>query len=168
VTELAGEQVRLRPLGLDDVAAVAAIQAEPSVARWWGEPDVDDLARKARGEDEATAFAITVGTDLVGLIQYYENDDPDFRYAGIDLFVTTNVQGRGAGTDAVRTLARHLIHDRGHHRLVIDPAAANQAAIRAYEKVGFRRVGVLRKYWRAPDGTWQDGLLLDLLAEELR
>jgi aminoglycoside 6'-N-acetyltransferase len=51
---------------------------------------------------------------------------------------------------------------------VIDPAADNAAAIRAYEKVGFRPVGVMRKYWRAPDGEWRDGLLLDLLAEELR
>ncbi len=168
MTELAGERVRLRLLGIADVAAVAAIQGEPSVARWWGEPDVDELTQKARGEDEATAFAIVLGARLIGLIQYYEHDDPDFRYAGIDLFVTTDVQGRGVGTDAVRTLARHLIQDRGHHRLVIDPAAANEAAIRAYEKVGFRRVGVLRKYWRAPDGTWQDGMLLDLLAEELR
>jgi hypothetical protein len=26
---------------------------------------------------------------------------------------------------------------------------------------------VLRRYWRDQDGVWQDGLLLDLLAEEL-
>jgi len=29
-------------------------------------------------------------------------------------------------------------------------------------------VGVLRRYWRDPQGVWQDGLLLDLLADELR
>jgi len=56
---------------------------------------------------------------------------------------------------------------RGHHRLTIDPAADNLAAIRAYEKVGFRTVGVMREYWRAPDGTWHDGLLMDLPAAEL-
>jgi aminoglycoside 6'-N-acetyltransferase len=50
----------------------------------------------------------------------------------------------------------------------IDPAAANEWAIRAYESVGFRRVGVMRQYWRGPDGAWRDGLLMDLLAEELR
>lgn len=92
---------------------------------------------------------------------------PDFRHAGIDLFLGDTAQGRGLGPDAIRTLARHLIDARGHHRLVIDPAADNAAAIRAYEKVGFRPVGVMRKYWRAPDGEWRDGLLLDLLAEEL-
>jgi aminoglycoside 6'-N-acetyltransferase len=67
----------------------------------------------------------------------------------------------------VRTLARWLIDERGHHRLTIDPALANEPAIRAYEAVGFKPVGVLRKYWRDPDGVWQDGLLLDLLSEEL-
>ena len=57
--------------------------------------------------------------------------------------------------------------DLGHHRLVIDPAADNAAAIRCYSKVGFRPVGVMRKYERGVDGTWHDGLLMDLLAHEL-
>ena len=67
----------------------------------------------------------------------------------------------------MRTLAAHLIHERGHHRLTVDPAAANTVAIRVYEKVGFRPVGVLREYWRSPEGIWSDGLLMDLLAPEL-
>jgi aminoglycoside 6'-N-acetyltransferase len=29
-------------------------------------------------------------------------------------------------------------------------------------------VGVMRAYQRFPDGTWQDGLLMELLADELR
>lgn len=51
--------------------------------------------------------------------------------------------------------------------LTIDPAVDNAAAIRAYEKVGFRKVGVMREYWRSPDGTWRDCLLVDLLKHEL-
>jgi aminoglycoside 6'-N-acetyltransferase len=72
------------------------------------------------------------------------------------------------GTDAVRTLARHLVRDLGHHRLVIDPATDNEPAIRCYAKVGFKPVGVMRQYERGPDGEWHDGLLMDLLADELR
>ena len=53
------------------------------------------------------------------------------------------------------------------HRLVIDPSAANEPAIRAYSKVGFKPVGRLRRSWRRPDGTWEDQLLMDLLADEL-
>ena len=57
---------------------------------------------------------------------------------------------------------------RGHHRLTIDPAADNAKAIRSYERVGFRPVGIMRRYERGLDGTWHDGLLMDLLAGELR
>ena len=146
---------------------MAAIQAEPTVARWWGPPDEDDLRELAAGRADEEAFAIEKDGELVGLIQYHEENEPDFRHAGIDLFLAPHAQGQGLGPDAVRTLAAYLIHERGHHRLTIDPAADNAGAIRAYEKVGFRAIGVLREYWRSPDGTWRDGLLMDLLAREL-
>ena len=101
------------------------------------------------------------------MIQYHEETEPDYRHAGIDIFLGTPYHGRGLGTDAVRTLARHLLDDRGHHRLTIDPAADNARAIRTYEKAGFKPVGIMRAYWLGPDGVWRDGLLLDLLASEL-
>jgi aminoglycoside 6'-N-acetyltransferase len=67
----------------------------------------------------------------------------------------------------VRRVVRHLIDDRGHHRITIDPATANTAAIRAYEKAGFRRVGVMRRSERDADGRgWHDSLLMELLAGE--
>ena len=165
-TLLRGRNVVLRPLRGEDVERVAGIQAEPGVARWWGLPDEAELSRQAEGRDDAKAFAIEREGELVGLIQYHEEDDPDFRHAGIDLFLAERAQGSGLGPDAVRTLARYLIHERGHHRLTIDPAAHNAAAIRAYEKVGFRPVGLMREYWLSPEGTWRDGLLMDLLARE--
>lgn len=76
-------------------------------------------------------------------------------------------QGQGFGPEAIRVLARHLLAVRGHHRLTIDPAADNTRAIKAYERVGFKPVGVMRQYERGPDGTWHDGLLMELLADEL-
>ncbi len=165
-TLLRGRYVVLRPLRADDVERVAEIQNEPGVARWWGPPNKAELRRQADGSDDEKALAIEREGELVGLIQYHEENEPDFRHAGIDIFLAERVQGRGLGTDAVRTLARYLIEERGHHRLTIDPAADNVAAIRTYEKVGFRTVGVMREYWRSPDGTWRDGLLMDLLARE--
>jgi aminoglycoside 6'-N-acetyltransferase len=77
------------------------------------------------------------------------------------------VPRRGLGTDVVRTMAHDLVGDRGHHRLVIDPVTHNARAIRCYEKVGFRLVGVMREYEQDRDGIWHDGVLLDLLAREL-
>ena len=164
---LRGARVFLRPLQVDDVEPIAAIQAEPGVARWWGAPDEAELRRQAEGRSDDKALVIESDGKLVGLIQYYEENEPDYRHAAIDILLAKVAQGRGLGPDAVRTLARYLIDERGHHRLTIDPAVDNTPAIRAYEKVGFRPVGVLRDYWRSPEGEWRDGLLMDLVAREL-
>ena len=90
-----------------------------------------------------------------------------YRHAGIDIYLSARGQGQGLGTEAVTLLAGSCASSAGHHRLTIDPAAANHRAIRCYEKVGFRRVGVLRQYERGPDGRFHDGLLMDLLRPEL-
>ena len=75
---------------------------------------------------------------MAGSLQVAEEDEPDFRHAGIDLFLATDHQGRGLGPEAIRVAARYLFEVRGHHRLTIDPAAQNLRAIHAYERVGFR------------------------------
>lgn len=164
---LTGDRVALRPLRSDDRDRLRAILAEPEVARWWGSGGAKAAVDELLGRGEHVALAIEVDGELVGSIQYAEEDDPDYRHAGIDLFVATAHQGRGLGRDALRTLARYLFEARGHHRLTIDPAADNERAIRAYRAVGFRPVGIMRAYERGVDGTWHDGLLLDLLAGEL-
>jgi aminoglycoside 6'-N-acetyltransferase len=167
--ELHGDRVVLRPLTDDDVPRVVELGAHPEVARWWPGLTPDHVTAKAHGEDVdgAVVFAIVADGDVAGMIQYFEETDEEYRHASIDLFLGAPYHGRGLGTDTVRTMVRHLTGERGHHRLTIDPAAANERAIRCYEKAGFRRVGVLRKYWRGPDGAWHNGVLLDLLAEDL-
>ena len=50
---------------------------------------------------------------------------------------------------------------------IATPWMANAAAIRAYEKVGFRAVGVMRRSERDLDGSgWHDCVLMELLAGE--
>lgn len=162
---LTGSLVTLRPASLSDVDRLAAILAEPAVAGRWGAFDDADVRELVDGENEA--FAVEVDGQIIGAIQFGEEDDPMYRHATIDIFLTTAEHRQGYGSDAIRTLARYLFDERGHHRLSIDPAADNLAAIAAYERVGFRRVGVMRDYERGPDGRWHDGVLMDMLAGEL-
>jgi aminoglycoside 6'-N-acetyltransferase len=164
---LSGERVTLRPLEAADAPRLAEIAAEPEVARWWLALSEEDLLELADPDTDDVGFAVELDGELIGLAQAGEEADPDYRHASIDLFLTTGRHGQGLGPDTVRTLARWLFAERGHHRIVIDPAAANERAIRAYERVGFRRVGFMRRYERGADGDWHDGLLLDLLPEDL-
>jgi aminoglycoside 6'-N-acetyltransferase len=136
-------------------------------ARWRGGDDLTAAVAEDLDDPGAQTFVVEHGGRVVGAIQWGSEDEPDYRHANIDIYLDPAMHGRGLGTDPVRTLARHLIDDHGYHRLVIDPAADNAAAIRCYRKVGFRPVGIMRQYERGPDGSWHDGLLMDLLAEEL-
>ncbi|MDP9073623.1 MAG: GNAT family N-acetyltransferase [Actinomycetota bacterium] len=163
---LRGGQVVLVPVAAAHVSDLRRILAIPEVRSRWG----DEAASPDWPFDDpsATRFAVMVDATVVGMVQYGEEDEPAYRHASIDIFIDPESHGRGIGRDAVGTLAHHLIEDRGHHRLVIDPAADNEAAIRCYSAVGFRPVGVMRRYERDVDGTgWHDGLLMDALADDL-
>jgi aminoglycoside 6'-N-acetyltransferase len=136
--ELTGARVRLRPGDERDVPVLCAILAEPEVACWWGDPEpASAVAAGLRGDDESVLLVVEAAGQVIGGIQYHEENDPMYRHAGIDIYLS------------------------------IDPAAANHRAIRCYEKVGFRRVGVQRQYERGPDGRFHDGVLMDLLRPEL-
>jgi aminoglycoside 6'-N-acetyltransferase len=155
----------LRPLAENDEPELLRIHNTPEVMRWWDAP--------AEGfpwdEPEATRLTIEVDGAVAGLIQFSEELEPKYRHAGVDLFLDPALHGRGLGSEAVRRVAGHLIDELGHHRITIDPATANVAAIRAYQKVGFKPVGVMRSSERDVDADgWHDSLLMELLAGELK
>jgi aminoglycoside 6'-N-acetyltransferase len=165
VLEIDGFPAVLRPLQPADAAALRRIRETPEVWRWWDDLE-DDFPL---GDDaESTRFTLLVDGEVAGLLQFWEETDPKYRHASVDLFLDPAHHGRGLGTAALGRLVRHLVEERGHHRITIDPAVANAAAIRSYEKVGFRPVGVMRSYERDAGGAgWHDSLLMELLAEDL-
>jgi aminoglycoside 6'-N-acetyltransferase len=163
---LRGERVTLRPLEEGDLEPLAAIIREPSVAAWWGEAEEPERLRDNLLMD-GDAFAIEADGELVGWLGFVEETEPEFRSVAIDISLSERFQGRGLGPDALRTVIRWFADERGHHRFTIDPNAANDRAIRAYAAVGFKPVGVMRRA-ELVNGEWTDGLLMDLLIEELR
>ncbi|HEV7459044.1 MAG TPA: GNAT family protein [Solirubrobacteraceae bacterium] len=167
VPVLHAERVTLRPLTEGDVQRLAEIVAAPGVMEWWGTPDPPEREREGLRNDGA-AFAVEVDGELAGWVGFNEETEPDYRHAALDISLAPSFQDRGLGPEALRTAIRWLAEERGHHRFTIDPALENERAIRAYAKVGFRRVGIMRRAERGLDGSWHDSLLMDLLVEELR
>ena len=155
----------LRPLVPADAPELRRIHLTPEVRRWWDVP-ADDFPWD---EPDSTRCTIEFDGRIAGLIQYWEETEPKYRHAAIDLFLDPSLHGRGLGAAAITRVVRHLIEVRGHHRITIDPAVDNVVAIRCYEKVGFKRVGVMRSYERDVDGNdWHDGLLMELLSTDER
>jgi len=159
---LRGERLLLRPAQDGDAQALTDILVEPEVARWWGHNDSASVREEMRAQP---SFVIVIGGAVAGWLQVHEETEPDYPSVAFDIVLAPAMHGRGLGQEALRLAIRHFI-ERGHHRFSIDPSQANERAIRSYASVGFKPVGVLRAYERAPDGTWRDGLLMDLLADE--
>ena len=111
----------LRHVQPGDEGRLLQIFSDPTVSRWWGDPDksVADTMNAEEGDDH---YLIEVDGEVVGMIQSYQETDEMYRHAGIDISIREPWQGKGLGPEAIRLLAHHLIDDLGHHRLVIDPA----------------------------------------------
>ena len=91
------------------------------MACWWGNPDpVSVVAAGLRGDDESVLLVVETAGQVIGGIQYHEENDPMYRHAGIDIYLSARGQGQGLGTEAVGLLARYLCEQRGpppaHHR----------------------------------------------------
>lgn len=155
---LSGARVLLRAVEQDDEPALVALFTEPDVARWWWGYDADRVQREIVGDEdpETTVYIIDVEGVVAGIVQYGEETEPDYRSASIDIAVRTAWHGTGVALDAIRTLARHLVDDLGHHHLTIDPAAANARAIACYAKVGFSPRGLVgARGWSPRPSTWR-------------
>src|SRR3712207_3503697 len=85
----------LRPLAPGDEAELLRIHRTPEVMRWWDVPS-DDFPW-----DEPDAERLTMELDgaIVGLIQFWEETEPKYRHASIDVFVDPAAHGRGIGTE---------------------------------------------------------------------
>jgi len=156
-------RLTLRPLAEADSVELTRIHRTEEVRRWWADPE-DGFPWD---EPESTRWTIEIDGAVAGLIQFHEETEPRYRHASIDLFLDPALHGHGLGAEAIRRTVAHLVQHRGHHRITIDPAADNAAAIRCYEKVGFQPVGVMRSYERDAFGDqWHDGLLMELVVRQ--
>jgi RimJ/RimL family protein N-acetyltransferase len=159
--ELTGEGVVVRTTRPADAPELRRIRLEPEISRWWDELEEDfpmDL------DADLTRLTILAGDEIVGMVQFSEEADPKYRSASLDIFISPSRQRRGFASKALRLVTAYLTTGQGHHRLVIDPAADNEAAIACYAKLGFRPVGRMQRSERdSGGGGWHDQLLMELV-----
>jgi RimJ/RimL family protein N-acetyltransferase len=124
----------------------------------------DDYLRR-RGTDVRCAIVLADRPSLVGLVSL-TGIDQVHRRAEFHLLVGERVvHGRGIGTIATTQMLSHAFRDLNLHRVFLSVIAYNRAAIRVYEKVGFRREGVAREA-AFKRGRYEDMLAMGILKSE--
>ncbi|WP_349897106.1 GNAT family N-acetyltransferase [Parafrigoribacterium soli] len=158
-----GDRLRLRPPVPTDAALLLAILLEPEVSKWW----CGYTAERVRTEmiDVDDHLVIEIDGRPAGMVAIYENNEPEYRATAMHIFLGAEWYRKRYGAEALAT-AIIFLAERGHHRFTLDPNANNEPAIRSYERLGFRRVGVARDYQRMPNGELNDALLMDLVMRD--
>ncbi|MEP4198038.1 MAG: GNAT family protein [Aliishimia sp.] len=171
---LTGQRVTLRAPTLGDVPARFELGNTPEIQRMFGSDpsQARDITQSAAEFwvkshiDDPAAWAIDVDDTLIGAVRLYGVNHADKR-ANIAIGILSEAHlGKGFGTEAMLTLARHAFNDMKLHRLSSRVLAFNERAIASYEKVGFQQEG--RERQSALIGaTWHDEMIMGLLSSDL-
>ncbi|WP_205326481.1 GNAT family N-acetyltransferase [Glycomyces sp. YM15] len=117
-------------------------------------------------KDEVVHFSIVDldGDALVGTANLW-GIDKHARSAHIGMGLLPSARGKGYSTEVVAVLCHYGFVVHGLHRLQIETLADNAPMLRAAERNGFAREGVLRdSSWVM--GEFLDEVILGLLAED--
>lgn len=170
---LVGRRLYLRGPELSDAPLLQTWVNDPETRRFLLVRPPQTLAM----EEEFLASVTTSAADLVLLIVRTEDDLPlgmlglhaiDWRNRNAQLGINLAVaecRGQGYGTEAIRLLLDHAFRTLNLHRIALRCHAYNERALRCYEKLGFRREGILRQD-NFRDGVYHDTIAMALLREE--
>ena len=148
---------RFRPMTRDDLPLVRRWLAAPHVVQWWGKSAEQYALVSGDLEEPAMdQYVVEFDSRPFAYLQCY---DPivwpnnglglhPFGTRGIDQFIGEgDMVERGHGSSFIRAFVESLLSN-GVPRVVTDPDPANARAIRAYEKAGFNKMGLVD----TPDG----------------
>ncbi|HWL32638.1 MAG TPA: GNAT family protein [Gaiellaceae bacterium] len=162
--------VSIRPARAGDVDFLVELYADEDVRPFLaaaGSYDRAGVAAKVVQDPEAGgAMVVELEDERAGAMVWELTN----RRSGIvhvsGLAIHPDFRGRRLADEAARLLQRHLIHERGFHRIELEVYGFNERAQRHAERSGFVREGVKRRAYRRGDG-WVDGVLYALVAEDL-
>ena len=162
--------VSIRPAGDADLDFLVELYADEDVRPFLaaaGSYDRDGVVAKlAQDPDRGGVMVVELEGEHAGAMVWELTN----RRSGIvhvsGLAVHPDFRGRRLADEAARLFQRHLIHERGFHRIELEVYGFNERAQRHAERSGFVREGVKRQAYRRGDG-WVDGVLYALVAEDL-
>ena len=122
--------------------------------------------RSSGGTGSGTPFVIADATDdrPLGLLNLQFGVDEEV--AGLAVSVFPQARGRGVASRALRLGATWGLRELGLCRVFAEAAVDNPASIRAIEKAGFQREGILRAHCKT-HGQRHDCVMFSLLPQDI-
>ncbi|MBL3700493.1 GNAT family N-acetyltransferase [Leucobacter luti] len=161
---IVGPLVTLRAPLQADHAPLVAILAEPEVSLWWVGYTPERVQAEFIDQPEVVRI-IEIDGECAGAMFVLRGDDAEYPTTVMHIFIGTRFRGRRIGEEAL-ALAIRAEFAAGITRVTLDPNINNEGVIRSYERLGFRRIGVLRDYQVRPGGHLEDAVFLDLTRGE--
>ena len=169
---LKGAKTSLRPVRDDDLPHLISWANDAGVRYWLHHSDREDAtiddAREVYMSSDENRLSLAIEREdgaLIGIIRLIGIDRTHGRAELAIVIGDKNAWGQGHGTDAMRLLLRHAFGEIGLRRVDLITDADNERGIRSYEKCGFVREGLLRKY-RLRHGKPVDMIAMSILSEE--
>lgn len=148
-----GERLRIRRMRPADLTSVMAIERESYPLPWSRRMVEAELLRR-----EGICLVAQLGDEVVGYILVANQVDV---WHILNVTVHPLHRGRRIG-QALIGGATQLGDRREHHGYTLEVRVSNGAAIRLYERLGFARHGVRRRYY---SDNGEDALIMWLLPE---
>jgi len=170
---LIGERVFLRPFTPEDAELVLAGANNPDSAKLTGtqqtfvREQVDAyIQRSIAGEGRAAfIFADSADDRVIGEVVINEMDDIN-RSANLRIAIFDTADwSKGYGTDAMRLMVKYGFETLKLHRIELGVYDFNPRGICAYEKIGFKREGVLREVLQW-GGAYHNMIMMSILEWE--
>jgi N-acetyltransferase len=174
---LLGQTIRLEPLGLAHVPALAeagrdqaiwrympyAFDGTESFMRRWVE---DQLERQSRGTDLPFAVVLQASGPAIGATRYLDIRPHDRAVEIGGTWFAPAHQRTAANTEAKYLLFRHAFETLGCLRVQLKTDLRNERSQRAIERLGAVREGVLRDHMLMPDGYRRSSVYYSVLEAE--
>jgi diamine N-acetyltransferase len=172
-----GERVALGPLRRDLAATYGRWVNQHEVREGLLNLGIDTPETAQAWVDEQVKKGVERPPAAVHFTVYDRSDDTPVGTAGLfDIsYVHASAEfgiaigerrGRGLGTETTRLVLGWAFRTLGLHNVILGALAWNEGALRAYERAGFRRIGVRRAAARSRGGT-ADVVLMDAVPEDL-
>lgn len=167
------ERLEIRLIEPKDLENVRKLHNDPETLKWLSDTHVISQNeqilwfQKLQGSNTARRYVVELleSKELVGVFRL-DNIDVENKSTYVGLDVAVYYRRRGFALETYNAMNLHLFRELKFNRLSLNTLVNNYAAISLYERLGYRKEGIMREAFYK-NGKFIDGLYYSMLKSDL-